>query len=148
MEEAEELKRKYGLELWNKVTLKGQEKKSPIEQFEMEIEKDKEVMSALEPSLQELVKEVKKHIEHYKTHGMHGKHTGQAVIQKVLLSGGGAGLKGFPSFLSSALEIPVQVANPLINIVRDKGDAELSFTDSLRYTTALGLALGTAQDHE
>lgn len=144
-EEAESLKRKHGLELWNKVTLKGKKESSPIEQFEMEIEKDKEVLQALEPSLRELVKEVKKHMEYYRTHGMHG---GSEPIERVLLSGGGANLKGLPEFLSSELGIPVHVSNPLTNIAGVKEAVLMSSEDSLRYTTALGLALRAVRLHD
>ena len=60
-----------------------------------------------------------------------------------MLCGGGANLKGFSGFLSSQLEIPVEIGNPWINILpKDrKNKSQLSFEESLRYATALGLAL-------
>lgn len=84
----------------------------------------------------QLVEEIKRHIEYYKNYET-------SSINRVLLCGGRANLSGLPDFLSRELEIKTSVGNPWINIFSDppKEIPEISFEDSLKYTTALGLAL-------
>jgi len=64
-------------------------------------------------------------------------------VAKVLLCGGGANLKGLADFLGENLKTPIFLGNPWINIVADQSKkiSLLSDEESLRYTTALGLAL-------
>ena len=77
-------------------------------------------------------------------------------VDKILLCGGGANLKGLVSFLSQQLQMPVELGNPWINILpaspaggsdqsKRKTIKHLSYEESLRYTTALGLALRGAK---
>ncbi len=65
-------------------------------------------------------------------------------VVKVLLCGGGANLKGLADFLNKRLKTPVELGNPWLNITADQSKRAglLSREESLRYTTALGLALG------
>lgn len=62
---------------------------------------------------------------------------------KVVLCGGGANLKGLAGFLSKRLKVPVELGDPWANITAGKSKTAkfLSYEESLRYTTALGLAL-------
>lgn len=123
---AEELKIKYGIKKEGKN------------------EEANKIFEVLKPALNDLVKEIKKCLDYYQAHSSHehlppnGKGVG-----KILLSGGGANLKGLTEFLSSELKIPVALANPWVNILPSplKEVPQLSFEESLRYTTALGLAL-------
>jgi type IV pilus assembly protein PilM len=87
-------------------------------------------------SRDELVKQIKQHIDYYKTCEVN-------PVSEVLLCGGRANLKELPDLLSRALELRVSVGNPWINILPEplKEIPEISFEDSLKYTTALGLAL-------
>ena len=67
-------------------------------------------------------------------------------IKKIFLCGGGAKLKGFTDFLSDQLKITVDVGNPWINILPHdfslpKKSLIYEKEESLRYTTALGLAI-------
>lgn len=102
------------------------------------------VFEALIPALTDLVQQIKRCLSFYRTHASHehlppdGKE-----VEKILLCGGGANLKGLPEFLSLQLKIPVELGNPWINILPEsqKEVPELPFEKSLAYTTALGLAL-------
>ena len=129
--EAEKLKIKYGLV----PDAKTQKDKASI--FEI-----------LVPALVDLVQQIKKHLDYYQSHIFHehliSKDKG---VSKIILCGGGANLKGFPEFLSSQLEIPVEIGNPWINILPEekKNKSQLSPEESLRYATALGLALRGAR---
>ena len=90
------------------------------------------------------MEQIKKCLTYYQTHASHEHvQSSESEIGKILLSGGGAGLLGFCSFLSRELKIRVELGNPWINILSEpiKEVPVLSFGESLRYTTAFGLAL-------
>jgi len=123
--EAEELKKTYGLERRGK-------------------SEGGQVFEALVPPMVSLVEQVKKYMEYYASHAMH-QHLPeeQRIIQTVLLAGGGANLPGLPEFLESELNAKVSIGNPWTNIAsKPFGELpSLPSAESLRYTTALGLAL-------
>ena len=63
-------------------------------------------------------------------------------ITKVILCGGDANLNGFAEFLSLGLAAPVELAQVMQNVNSfDRYVPEIPFSDSLRYATAVGLAL-------
>jgi len=65
-------------------------------------------------------------------------------VRAVLLSGGTANLPGIVSIFNEAFAgVPVQLGNPLINMVsaQDEAKAPLSQADATHFTTAIGLAL-------
>ncbi len=135
IEEAEKLKKKYGLE--DKAGLK-------IRNGAKAISKKEEIFESLIPSLTDLIEQIKKYLYYYQTHSPHEHLSPDSKgIKKILISGGGANLKGLASFLSSELRIPVELANPWVNILpKDKKEVpQLSFENSLSFATALGLAL-------
>jgi len=125
-----------GLKEANKLKLKyGAEGKT---------EKGKKILEMLTPSLKILAVEIKKHLSFYRTHSSssHSQPSGKG-IKKIILSGGGANLKGLADFLNRELKIPVEIGNPWINILLDakKKSSLLNDKESLGYVTALGLAL-------
>ena len=128
-QEAEALKLKYGLE--DSTSTSG-----------------KRVFDALLPPLTDLVEQIKKHIGYYESHAGH-EHLERPVsaIQKIILCGGGANLKGIAQFLVGELRKEVGIGNPWVNILPTslKELPPLSFAQSLRYTTAFGLALRGAK---
>jgi len=131
--EAEGLKIKYGL-------------KGSLAEKQTKEEKllQKEVFKAMSPVLDNLISQIEKYLNYYQTHTKDGHlFSSDRKIDKVLLCGRGANLKGLPDFLSSNLKIPVELGNPWINILPAsfKKIPQLSFKDSLGYTSALGLAL-------
>ncbi len=138
---AEELKIKYGLQITKKVTFSKKSKGSELERI---IVKDKKIFETLIPVLTDLKEQIKKYLDYYQTHASH-EHLppdGRGV-SKIFLSGGGANLKGLADFLSLEFKIPVETGNPWINILPEplKEVPELNYEESLKYTTALGLAL-------
>jgi len=65
-------------------------------------------------------------------------------MRAILLSGGGANLKGLGNLFTEVFPgMPVQLGNPWTNLRQDKGISELNLStgDALYFTTALGLAL-------
>ncbi len=133
--EGEKIKRKFGLSGFfkSKKELKGKEGK-----------KAREAADAMIPILTDLTDQIKKYIDYYQSHicGTKFSSCGRR-IKKLILSGRGSNLKGFDDFLFSELKIPVEKGNPWINIISEKSKTipPLSLSDSLGYTTALGLAL-------
>jgi len=124
LEQAEKLKIKHGLS--------------------REAKAGQDVFNAIAPILADLVEPAKKHIEYYQTHVQH-EHisSNKRTIGKIFLCGGGSDLKGLTDFLSLQLKIPTELGNPWANILpkRLKEVPELSYKESLKFTTALGLAL-------
>lgn len=111
----------------------------------------KRVFEALVPYLSDLTLQIKKHISYYESHSGH-EHLERPVsaIQKVILCGGGANLKGLAQFLLKELHKEVSIGNPWVNILPTSLEElpPLSFAESLRYTTAFGLALRAATFHD
>ncbi len=133
---AERLKIKYGLE--EKVEIKIKEGKTNIKKERGRI------FEALVPALVDLVQQIKKYLDYYQSHdGYEDLPSDGKRISKILLCGGGANLKGISKLLSLELKTPVEKGNPWINISPESRAKErkLSGSDSLRYTTVLGLAL-------
>lgn len=64
-------------------------------------------------------------------------------VSKIILSGGGARVPGIEKHLGVVLKIPVKMVNPWTNVLPSplKETPEISREESVRYTTAIGLAL-------
>jgi len=101
----------------------------------------KKIFDAMIPCLTDLTEQIKSHLAYYHSHS---KENGKSKkLEKILICGSGAKLKGLVNFLSSNLKIEVEIGNPWVNILEEdvKEVPKLPFIKSLGYTTALGLAL-------
>jgi type IV pilus assembly protein PilM len=140
-ETAEKLKIRHGLE--GKISFKIKE-----ERTEKKIERGM-VFEALIPALADLIQQIKRCQDYYQNHASSQGLSDNMAIEKVLLCGGGANLKGLPELLSVELKSPVALGNPWINIFPQNNIvSSLSPEESLSYTTALGLALKGMQDEK
>lgn len=64
------------------------------------------------------------------------------LVSRAILAGGNASLRGLPEYLEDALQIPVTAGDVFTNFApRDTWTSPLSYTESLAYVTAIGLAL-------
>lgn len=142
--ESEDLKIKYGLQIPKENTKTKKPKK--------EIEMTKQIFEAMVPILSDLAGQIKKCLNYYSTHAVH-EHLSSLdkngrEVEKIILCGGGANLKGLTEFLSFSLKIPVEIGNPWVNILSPTFSEvpKLSFPESLGYSTALGLALRGIKD--
>ena len=85
---------------------------------------------------EDLIREIKKHFDYYKS-------CEENPLTEIMLCGGRANSKELVDLFSRQLETKVSIGNPWVNILPDpiREIPEISFEDSLKYTTALGLAL-------
>jgi type IV pilus assembly protein PilM len=95
------------------------------------------IFEALIPGLVDLVQQIKKYLDFYQAHAYLAGPEGKK-IQKIILCGGGANLKGLDEFLELELKIPVEVGNPWINVGEVKNFPK---ENSLSFTTCNRLSL-------
>lgn len=136
--ESEKIKTRYGIGIEDG-------RKDPIRGGNLrEMAMSQMIFEALTPVLASLANQIKKYLNYYQTHASHEhlKLT-EKGIAKIFLCGGGANLKGLADFLSKELKIMVELGNPWVNILPRplKEVPGLPYQMSLKYTTALGLAL-------
>ncbi len=113
------------------------------------LEGKKGISGAILPILTDLSQQIKSHLEYYHSHAPKNQDlTNGKKMEKILLCGGAANLKGLVDFLASTLQVEVALGNPWVNILKKplKEVPGLSFEKSLGYTTALGLALRETYD--
>jgi type IV pilus assembly protein PilM len=97
--------------------------------------------NSLLPLIGVIKDEMNKHINYWNTH-MTTPGSKNEDIKKIILSGGDSSLEGFLDFLSYQLRMPVEMANPWINIIDfDEHIPEIDLREALMYSGALGLAL-------
>jgi len=98
---------------------------------------NKDFFSALSSSLSILHDEVNKISLYWHAHG--GE---EAVIDDIILCGGGANLHGLSEYLGSSLRMRVFVGNPWVNVNSfDRYIPEIPRNKALGYTSVIGLAL-------
>jgi len=102
----------------------------------------KEISEILIPLLNNFAKKTQGLLEYYNFHQNKNSHSTMS-LEKILLCGKGANLKGLEDFLSVFFKTKVILGNPWINILKTplKQTPEISFKESLGYASALGLAL-------
>ncbi len=87
---------------------------------------------------------INKHYAYWQTHEEGGKK--HAPIQKIYLCGGDSNLAGLVGYLAASLPVSVELAQAMVNVNSlDQYVPEINFNDSLRYATAIGLALRRPQ---
>lgn len=96
-----------------------------------------QILALLRPRLEQLVGEIRRSFDFYQQGTRAGK------IERLIIFGGGAKMKGLSDFLSNELDIPVLVGNPMQNI-EVLGDGLLKDQeDAQRLVQAIGAALGS-----
>jgi type IV pilus assembly protein PilM len=125
-EEAEKMKEEYGLERNTD---------------------NKEIFAVLLNSVSVLRDEIVKHFLYWHTHkDEEGRNN--PPIKQIIFCGGDSNLIGLTEYISISVKSPVEVANVWTNILNTENYIpEMSFGQSLGFTTALGLALGDFNDN-
>lgn len=95
-------------------------------------------------SFQPIEEKIRQHVSY-----QGGTPSGQnqkVPVGQVLMCGGGSSVAGLAEYLSQTLSIPVALANPWTNIISfDEYIPSIPFDESLRYATAIGLAMPAAK---
>jgi type IV pilus assembly protein PilM len=115
LEEAGDIKTKYGLDV-SKV--------------------QKEVAAALQEPLEQLVTEIRRMLRYYEERYGPDKHIGQIVIL-----GGGANMPGLGDYLTDVLKVPTRTHNHPWALFEHDGLKPPIPADRLMYVTVAGLAL-------
>ncbi len=111
-----------------------------IERGILRARKDKELFSSLLPLVSVLRDEVRKQFNYW------NETTGHQIgrpIDLVIMCGGQSSLPGLVEYLSLSLQAPVELGNVWTNLFSAGAEVvpPLTLNQSLRYTTAIGLAL-------
>jgi len=93
------------------------------------------------PALTDFTEQIKKHIDYYGSHTAN-KHLPKEV-EKLILCGNGAGLKGLADFLAQSLHTKIELGNPWINVLPalSKQMPPLPIEQALSFAAPIGLAL-------
>ncbi len=93
----------------------------------------------ISPALRDLSLQISKYIDFYNNGTGHNYFKKDGKIEKIVLTGPGANLKGLDSFLKKSLGIKVELANPLIGISWGK-KFKIQKDKLPSFATVLGLA--------
>lgn len=100
------------------------------------------------PIMRDLAGHVIKCMDFYHERASREHFLPDGKIEKIILCGGGANLKGLTEFLSRELKIKVDLGNPFTNIVlkEKKKNQLISREKELSFAAAIGLAIRGAND--
>ena len=99
------------------------------------------VYEALRPVLVDLTTEIRRSLEFFRV------QTGDANIHRMVITGGGAKLRGLPEAIGDALGFRAEVGNPWLTVQVDDGRFDSAYLDRTgpEYAVPLGLALRGVQ---
>jgi len=97
---------------------------------------DNPIFTSVKYLLENLVNEIKGTLDFYEEISKE-----KARIEKIILCGGGANLKGFIPYLTKRLGREVELGNPWANLKLGNNLPIINKKDSVRYATVVGLAL-------
>ena len=95
------------------------------------------VFEVVRPVLGDLITEIRRSLEFYRV------QSGDVVVDRTFLAGGGAKLRGLASAISDALGFRVEVASPWLTVQTDQANVDTGYlqTNAPEFTVPLGLAL-------
>ncbi len=117
------------------VTKEEAKKERDIQGIEHSFENDS-IFNAMKSLLENLAIEIEKTIDFYKNMSKNS-----AKVEKIIISGGGANLKGLIPYLTARLLREVLVGDTWINLNLGKNLPIISREDSVRYNGVIGLAM-------
>ncbi|ADV67193.1 type IV pilus assembly protein PilM [Deinococcus maricopensis] len=99
------------------------------------------VFEVIRPVLGDLLTEIRRSLEYYRV------QSGEIVIDRTFLAGGGAKLRGLPAAISDALGYRVEVASPWLTVQTDQANIDTGYlqVNAPEFTVPLGLALRGVQ---
>lgn len=102
--------------------------------------KQREITEGLTPTLQQMIKEIKRMIRYYEE-----RTDTERKITQVVTMGGGANMPGLSEYMTNQLRIPVRMCDPWQNLVFGDLQPPNSVEKSM-YVTVAGLALTPPQE--
>jgi hypothetical protein len=99
-----------------------------------------QVLSLLRPKLEQLASEISRSFDYYR------EKIGGGKVDRIILFGGGAQLKGLPEYLNAELGLPVELGNPLHDVDPLCDEVIPNKEDALRLVRAIGASLGEASE--
>jgi type IV pilus assembly protein PilM len=95
------------------------------------------VFEVIRPVLGDLVTEIRRSLEFYRV------QSGDVVIDRTFIAGGGAKLRGLAPAISDALGFRVEVASPWLTVQTDQANVDPGYlqANAAEFTVPLGLAL-------
>ena len=101
---------------------------------------NEDYLAAMLSSVSAIRDEISRRLEYWQSHAaVTGAHK---PIERAILAGGNASVRGLPEYLEGAFQIPVTTGDVFTNLAsRDAWLPALDYTESLAYATAIGLAL-------
>ena len=99
-----------------------------------------EIRQALEPSLQEIVKEIRRMLRYYEE-----RYGSSRPVGQVITLGGGANMPGLSDYLTNATRIPVRHTDPW-QYLNYKGFQPPADADKPMYATVAGLSLAKSKE--
>lgn len=99
-----------------------------------------EIADVVKNTVEELASEIRRSFDYFKAQSR------EPLIHKIILSGGGANLKSFNTYLSNELGVDVYMGNPLEGINVTVPDTDMLYNNLQQFTVAIGLALRGVQE--
>lgn len=99
-----------------------------------------EIASLVKDTVEELASEIRRSFDYFKAQSR------EPLIHKIILSGGGANLKSFNTYLSNELGVDVYMGNPLEGVNVTVPDTDMLYNNLQQFTVAIGLALRGVQE--
>ncbi|OGP76551.1 MAG: hypothetical protein A2V86_05130 [Deltaproteobacteria bacterium RBG_16_49_23] len=132
-EKAERMKEEVGI-------LSGSQKETELDE-KIDLSK---ISFLMRPVLERWAGEIGRSLDYYRNQ-FYGEK-----IDRIILTGGGAHLKNFASYLQGELRLPVELFNPLKEMLYDakKGDARVLDQTGSMFTNAVGVALSEPKQIE
>ncbi|MEX0749099.1 MAG: type IV pilus assembly protein PilM [Candidatus Saccharimonadales bacterium] len=93
-----------------------------------------QVLKAVKGSLDSVMSEISKSIKFFTS-----QNAGVA-LEKVVLTGGPTALPEMPSYVANTLNLPVEIANPWMNVSYPAAQQDMLMGKSLQFAVAVGLA--------
>jgi len=98
--------------------------------------KQKEITTALKPTLEQILKEIRRMIRYYEE-----RYGDDRKIVQIVTLGGGSNMPGLSDYMTNALRLPVRMSNPWDKHVMFKNIQPPGGVESSMYITAAGLSL-------
>ena len=100
---------------------------------------NEEYLAAMLSTVSAIRDEIMRRLDYWQEKAREG---GREPIERALLTGGNASVRGLPEYLEGALGIPVMMGDVFTNLA-SRGDwiPDIDATESPAYATAIGLAL-------